>query len=217
MRTIRDSRSEENLPTARITNSGSLLGWLALVWLAGCNREAEPTFSAPSASSAALGSQDAAPSTPPVSAAESDASSSDADASTDSFREFARQDDVPVCLFTTWRDWEQTEFISQVKPASLRTDHAINFGVFAPGCAAPECVRDPTMQCWADVEGSVITLHTRYSGWEKPGATCTSDCAPVSAQCNTPLMPKGEYTIVYADQKWKVRVPSVFKPGCLKR
>jgi hypothetical protein len=217
-------RDADAWPALRTGSVRLLLCSLIISWQAGCSsREAEPSFSKPSASSAALVSADAAPSAPAPAAPNSDAANSDAgsdDAGSidaDGWRHFARQDDVPVCLFTTWRDWEQTPFISQVKPATLRTDHAINFGVFAPGCAAPECERDQTMQCWADVEGSQITLHTRYSGWEKPGATCTTGCATVNAQCNTPLMPKGDYTIVYAGKTWKVRVPSVIKPGCLKR
>lgn len=179
---------------------------------------------APAASNAALKAKDptlaAAPPSAPTAATAPDAAAttSQVDPNANGWRQFARSDEVPVCLFSTWRDWEKTEFIETVpKSANLRAGHAINFGVFGTDCAAPECIRDATLQCWADVEGSTITLHTRYSGFEKDGATCTTGCASVSAQCNTPLLTKGEYTIVYAAQRWKVRVPSTVHPSCLKR
>jgi hypothetical protein len=140
-----------------------------------------------------------------------------ADAGANAWRQVSRKDDLPVCLFPNWLEWQKAEFMHQVKPsASLRVGHAIHFGVYGPGCAAPECVRDPALQCWTEIEGNVVTLHTRYSAFENPEATCTSDCLAVYAQCNTPQLGKGEYVVVYGDDKWKVRVPSVVRPACRK-
>jgi hypothetical protein len=213
------SRVEPRASTDVDLARGSWLALLALAWLGGCsNPDAQRSQPEPSSASAALGSQDAAPAAPPLAPPDAATSAAEVDAGANEWREFARKDDVPVCLFTTWLDWQKAEFINQVKPnVTLRADHAINFGVYAPGCVSDECVQDPTLQCWADVEGSVITLHTRYSGREKIGATCTSGCLSAAAQCNTTLLPKGNYQIVYASDQFKVRVPSVQRPACLKR
>lgn len=129
-----------------------------------------------------------------------------------------RQDDLPACVFGSWPEWKEAEFIEQVKPnASLRVGHAIHFGVYGPGCAAPECVRNAMLQCWVDMEGSLITLHARYNAFEKPAASCSTGCLSVTAQCNTPQLGKGEYTVVYGADRWKVRVPSVVRPACRPR
>jgi hypothetical protein len=201
----------------RIGLSRTLLSLMALASVAGCSSsEPQPARPEPSASSPALRSPAPAPAI--VDAAAAATETSDAGASASEWRQFARKDDVPVCLFESWPDWKNAEFLTQVKPKiSLRANHVIHFGVYGPGCASPECVQDPTLQCWADVEGSVITLNARYSGREKVGATCTSDCASVSAQCNTPQLAKGDYVIVYGSEHWDIRVPSVVRAACLKR
>lgn len=125
---------------------------------------------------------------------------------------------MPVCHFSSWADWKETEFIEKVKPsAKLRAGHTINFGVFAPSCAAEACVRNAMLQCWADVEGNVITLHSKYAAFEKPGVTCATECVSVTAQCNTPQLPKGEYTVVYGADTWKLRVPGEVRPACRPR
>ena len=186
-----------------------LLSVLVLAATGACTRAPEPRMKAePSATQAELDS--AAP--------VSDVAAADAVANANAWREFARKDDVPVCLFTTWDDWKAAAYLHQVAPnVTLRANHAMNFGVFAPGCSSAACVRDQTLQCWVDVAHKVITLHTRYSGFEKPGRVCTSDCISAAAQCNTPLLAKGTYEVVHGAEKWTVRVPSVRKDPCLKR
>jgi hypothetical protein len=198
---------------------GTLLPLLAMTWLSGCE-----TAPAPATTSAANGSaqevrSDAAPGAQETRTLANAASAqADAGAAANEWREFVRNDDVPVCLFNDWLEWQKAEFLHQVKPnVSLRANHAINFGVFGRGCAGAACVRDINLQCWTELEGSTIKLFSRYTGSEKPGATCSSDCAVVSAHCFSPLLPKGTYEVVHGSERWKLRVPSVVRTACLKK
>lgn len=189
---------------------------LALNLASGCtSSESQP---APSAASTTPSAKASPPSALDAASAPSVAVDADAASGASDWPEFVRKDEVPVCLFENWLAWQDTDFIAQVKPnVALRAGHAINFGVFAPGCINTDCQREVMLQCWTEVEGSVITLHSKFSGFEKPGAGCTKDCVPAGAQCNTPLLPKGMYEIVYGSERYKVRLPSVVKSPCLKR
>lgn len=181
----------------------------------GCpSSDAEPRF----AEQPAARPKPTAPTPAPTTPAPPGALDFGEDTSWQKWPQVKRQDDVPVCVFSDWAEWKETEFIERAKPtANLRAGHAITFGVFGPSCAAPECVRNAMLQCWVDMDGSVITLHARYGAFEKPGASCSSGCLSVSAQCFTPQLPKGEYTVVYGADRWKVRVPSVVRPACRPR
>jgi hypothetical protein len=197
------------------------LPWFALL-LHACTERAEPNFRErrTEGSSAELASLDAA-STVATSVTSVDASRADAElvnaASTNElgWPAFNRRDDVPVCLFADSDQWWSAKFLKDVKKSvSLRADRELVLGTYAPGCASKECVLEPTLQCWVDVDGKVLTVHTKYSGWRHADRKCSSECESVTAECETAALAAGTYTLVYGARKKTVRIPSVVRPAC---
>jgi len=135
---------------------------------------------------------------------------------TGGWERFEREDDVPYCLFARYEDWSAAQYVKDAKPkTTLKADEELHIGVYAPRCAHPDCTRMVNMQCWADVVGTTITLHSRYNGQHFPANTCTKDCEPDTAACNTPALPAGTYTIVHGEHKKTIRIPGVVKPSCV--
>jgi hypothetical protein len=130
--------------------------------------------------------------------------------------QFARRDDVPLCLFTRYEDWGHAQFLGQAKQkVALKAGRPLYFGTYAPGCADPECVRRVTLQCWADVEGKTITVSTRFSGERQLAHPCANNCQPDTAACETPPLKAGTYTLIHGTQQRTLRVPGVADPACL--
>jgi hypothetical protein len=128
---------------------------------------------------------------------------------------FSRKDEVPFCVFANYDDWVKAEFVEQAKPkVSLKAGNEVHFGVYAPGCAGVDCIRLATLQCWVDLAGTSITLHTRFSGEENKKNTCVKDCQPTTASCNTPALKPGAYTIKYGAREHTLRIPGV-QPACI--
>lgn len=190
--------------------------WLSLLALVtSCDRNnAEPQF-APvdesiSKKTAELEKKDAS-----VEDARSE-EATDAGPNPEAWASFSREDDIPFCLLEKYADWGEVQYLKDAKPkANLKADAELHIGVYAPRCAHPDCTKRVNMQCWAEVEGETITLHSRYNGMHNPANTCTKDCEPDTAACNTPPLKAGNYTIQYGAFSKKLRIPSVVKPTCI--
>ena len=134
--------------------------------------------------------------------------------------EFVRTSDVPLCVLSEYDDYDKAPFLANVpKTVKTRADNRLVFGAYAPGCASTDCVRDPTLQCWADVDSDAgtIKVESRYIGWQKAGASCTKHCEPVHAACETATnLSAGTYTVLYGSQKTKLKIPGVLKPACIR-
>jgi hypothetical protein len=190
--------------------------WLSLLaFVSGCDKgEPEPQFpplnEARSEKLAPPAGDSAAPSAPAVSG------DAGARVPADGWLHFERQDDIPYCLFSRYADWGDAQYVKDAKPKTLlKAGEELHIGVYAPRCAHPDCTRRVNMQCWADVVGTTITLHSRYNGEHYPANTCTKDCEPDTAACSTPPLPAGTYTIEYGAHKKSVRIPGVVKPTCV--
>jgi hypothetical protein len=141
-----------------------------------------------------------------------DASASDA---ASAWSQFSRHDDVPLCLFARHEDWWNAQFLGDVKEkVSLKAGGKLYLGAYAPGCADPDCIRRITLQCWADVEGKTITVHTRFSGEQQAEQLCQNNCQPASAACNTPGLTAGVYTITHGARQRTIRIPGLQQPAC---
>jgi hypothetical protein len=176
---------------------------LLLVCAAACSSSEQFPEREPARSSSALAT--------PADAGAVDARANDA---APAWTAFSRRDDVPLCMFARHEDWHEAQLLSAVKAkTSLKAGKPFYFGAYAPGCADPECVRLITLQCWADVEGNSITVHTRFSGEQQVAHACEKNCEPASAACPTPPLKAGVYTITHGAQQRTIRIPGVH-PAC---
>lgn len=129
---------------------------------------------------------------------------------------FKRSDATPLCLFTSYEQWWHTQFLKDVKKSiPLREGRELFFGAYAPGCASLECIREPSIQCWLEVEGQTITVHTLYSGHQRDPTACGEKCESVTAECRTGPLAAGTYTLRYGAMTQTLRVPSVVRPTCI--
>jgi hypothetical protein len=129
---------------------------------------------------------------------------------------FASKNEVPLCVFADYPQYEKTNFLKDVKrTVKTRAHDQLVFGVYAPTCASKECVSRPGMQCWAEIEDHTITVQSRYNGEQRVGATCTKDCESVMAACDTPVLLPGTYTLHYGDTTTTIKVPGTLRPACI--
>lgn len=129
-----------------------------------------------------------------------------------------RDDEVPLCIFSSYEEREKASFIGQVRKQALKAGTNLVFGAFAPHCMSEACEARPTLQCWVDLVGNEITVHSRFYTEHKPGAECTTNCLPVVAGCMTQeeLKP-GTYTVRHGARTVQVKIPSVLREPCLSR
>jgi len=129
---------------------------------------------------------------------------------------FAVKNEVPLCVFAGYEQYEKTSFLKDVKrTVKTRAHEQLVFGIYAPTCASKECVSRPGMQCWAEVEDHSITVQSRYNGEQRVGATCTKDCESVTAACDTPVLLPGTYTLHYGNTTTTIKVPGTLRPACI--
>lgn len=201
---------------------------LFLALACGCSKESSPApankdnqepASASSASPLSNTREDAGsdpPSAAPAAVGDAGASADAAGAASAVWTPFSRKDDIPLCVLANYQQWDKTQFLNEVKPkVSVKAGHELQFGTYAPGCAGLDCIRKVTMQCWIDVAGFTLTAHTRFSGEEVVGSTCTTNCEATTAACNTPALKAGTYTLTYGERQTTIRVPSVLHPACI--
>lgn len=150
----------------------------------------------------------------PLDAAAADAAAEDGG---EQWVPFARRNDVPLCVFPDYEQLDKVEFLKDApKATTFRANERVLFSVFGPGCASRACIRRPTLQCWAEVEGNDIKLESRYSGEQRVGAKCKTDCEVVQADCETLSLPPGTYTLHYAGKKTKLKLPGSLRPACIR-
>jgi hypothetical protein len=124
------------------------------------------------------------------------------------------QDTLPICAFAGFNEREAALHIEQVKKQSLKADSTVVFGVYGPGCLNKECDARANLQCWVDLEGDTLHVHTRFSSFHKDGSTCTKDCLEVDAACETPALKAGKYTVQHGEKSYKLQIPSLVRQPC---
>ncbi|MFI5307637.1 MAG: hypothetical protein ACHQ53_09810 [Polyangiales bacterium] len=130
------------------------------------------------------------------------------------FSKVVIEDGVPFCVFASSEEQGQVKYLADAKKQTLAAGSSVVIGAFSPWCVSNACDDMPSIQCHAEREGNTITVHSRYWGEHKDGATCTEDCRPVAAACETPKLERGKYTIRHGDKKFTLRIPSVLGDPC---
>lgn len=126
------------------------------------------------------------------------------------------EDEVPLCVFSDHEHRDAADFLKDVRKQTLKANTQIVFGAFAPDCMAEACHAVPTLQCWVEpgTEPNALIVHSRFSYEHKQGSVCTTDCRPITAGCETPLLKAGTYSVTYGARVFKVRIPSVVSKPC---
>jgi hypothetical protein len=129
------------------------------------------------------------------------------------------EDDVPLCVFADPDQRAEARFLKDVGKQTLRAKTKVTFGAFPPGCMNEACDAIPSLQCWVDDPGEgsdTLVVHSFLSFDHKPGSICTTDCRPVMAGCDTPVLAPGNYTVKYGRRTFTLRIPSVLRTPCFK-
>ena len=75
----------------------------------------------------------------------------------------------------------------------------------------------PSLQCVVKRDGNKLNVIARYIGYHKDGATCTENCAEVTAGCETPVLEAGKYTVQYGEEQYTLKIPSKLSSPCFKK
>jgi hypothetical protein len=127
------------------------------------------------------------------------------------------EDEAPLCVFASHEERNDALFLQDVHEQTLRANSTVVFGTFPPGCQNEACDAAPTHQCWVDTEAAnTLVVHSRLSFAHKRGSTCTKDCRPVIAGCETGVLKAGKYTVKYGRRTFSVRVPGVLVAPCFE-
>jgi hypothetical protein len=72
------------------------------------------------------------------------------------------------------------------------------------GCLSGSCDTDRVGQCTVGVDGSDVTLESRFSFTTQSSGDCTADCGTIIARCTAPLPPDGPVTVHFGAQSGEV-------------
>jgi hypothetical protein len=124
-------------------------------------------------------------------------------------------DTLPICVFADHDAREAALHIELAKKKqSLKADSTVVFGVYPQRCLNIDCDARPNLQCWVELEGDTLHVHSRFFSFHKDGSTCTKDCLEVDSSCETPELKAGKYTVQHGDKTYTLQIPSVVKQPC---
>lgn len=194
------------------------LGWLVVIAIfSACNRVPEPpppVQSAPLVAEKPAAPGPAAPTPPAYTTAAEPTFDADHPWLGPGWSKLSLQDTLPICAFSSNAERNSALLIQQVKKQTFTADSTVVFGAYGPGCLNKECDARPNLQCWLELEGDTIHVHTKYFSFHKDGSSCTKDCLEVDASCETPVLKAGKYTIKHGDKTYGLQIPSVVKKPC---
>jgi hypothetical protein len=85
-------------------------------------------------------------------------------------------------------------------------DGLLTVAVLHPGCLSSSCDTLRDSSCVVTVQGSDVTISSRFVVEQAGAEQCTSDCVRVSTSCSASLA-DGTYTLSYGDQQGTVTAP----------
>lgn len=98
--------------------------------------------------------------------------------------------------------------------ANLVADAVATVYVTLESCAS-SCAEDVEASCTASLNGADIEVTAQGNlTIPDPTAVCPPSCEVVQAQCDTPTLPAGSYTLSYAGDDLAVDVPSMPTDAC---
>ena len=135
----------------------------------------------------------------------------------DAWPRVALDDAARLCLFPGFKERVAAPFRHQAgKKQKLRAGASVVVGAYAPpACVNELCDTGPTLQCWVEQAGDILTVHSRYRARHKPDSQCTENCREVTAGCETPKLAAGTYTLKHGDKSIALKIPSVLRSSCL--
>ena len=99
-------------------------------------------------------------------------------------------------------------------PQAFVTDQPITVTVSTEDCISV-CVQDEVATCSVSLAGTTLTVRSELSYDEPPeGEGCIALCGSLTAVCESPPLPMGDYTIAHGDDRRSLAVPSTDVPPC---
>jgi hypothetical protein len=72
------------------------------------------------------------------------------------------------------------------------------------GCLSGSCTSDRVGECSVSVDGSEVTVQSRFSFTSRLEGECTADCGTIFARCTAPLPPDGTLTVHFGEASGEV-------------
>jgi hypothetical protein len=126
-------------------------------------------------------------------------------------------EETPLCVFANELERFNAKFVEQAKKQDLKAGKSVTFGTYGPYCINKECDDLPSLQCLVSRDGNTLNVRARYIGYHKDGASCSENCAEVTAGCETPVLEAGKYTVQYGDKQYTLKIPSKLSSACFKK
>ena len=129
--------------------------------------------------------------------------------SLDSWQAHTMTDQGRVCLYA---DTEAASgyWLGDHEDQSFVPDASVAVGFYPHVCLSSSCSRFANASCSVSLDGSTLTVSgsASYEQNVSPNVGCTSDCGLLQAVCETPSLPAGSYTLVFAGMQASFEVPS---------
>lgn len=87
----------------------------------------------------------------------------------------------------------------------------VNVQVNSFTCLSSSCTAEQMASCEVRLSGTTLTI-TTHASWidtSSMGQGCTDDCSSPSADCQTPPLPAGNYTVRLGPNAASLQVPSM--------
>jgi hypothetical protein len=119
------------------------------------------------------------------------------------------EDEGKVCLGAP--PWEP-----QAGSDAIEADQRLAISVTYDECLSA-CIRDEFAQCSVSLEGDRIVVQSEFSYREPaPGKACIAVCYALTAECQSPPLAAGDYTLVHGDRETPLAVPSSAGNSCFE-
>lgn len=119
-----------------------------------------------------------------------------------------------ACLYPSAPPAENL-FFPPTNPSSYTADDVLDIAVLLR-CMSSTCTvaGSASASCTVEQVGNTLRVDARGSYRDNGDDTCSADCQPLVAFCQTTPVPAGTFTFEYAGQSADLVVPSTALPPC---
>jgi len=119
---------------------------------------------------------------------------------------------LPLLLLTAACNGSSDTVLDDVGLACAEgiADAALPVTVDFQSCLSSSCDHLQSAECTVTLDGTTLTVEATATIHhpDNPTNTCTADCGSAFAECETPILAEGTYTLVYGDQSTELVVPT---------
>ena len=97
----------------------------------------------------------------------------------------------------------------------LRAHAPVKLFVTSDKCLSSSCSRKVGAQCAVQLKGAQLTVAMTRTWEQETSSPCTLDCVVVSAECETPPLAAGAYTLRHGGSELSFALPGKVHGACL--